>query len=924
MMRSIERLLNLHRGDLGRGALFFFYLFLIIATYVVGKVARDALFLDRFQAVQLPYADIAIAVLVGFVVASYLRIGRHASLRNLQVGSLLFFALICVLFWWLAHYYQLPWLYPVIYIWVGIFGVLAAAQVWTLANYALTTREAKRLFGLVGSGAISGQIFAGFFSKATSKSFGTEHLLLGMALFLAISAVLVVFICRRKQATLGDQEEPEEAISKKGPQNLRESLRLIWSSNYLLAIAALICLSSVVTTMAGWQFKAIAKQNLVEKDVLAAFFGDFAFGTGILALLTQLLLTSRVLRRFGIGPALSVVPLALLIGSFGVLVWGTLVAAVMLKGSDQVLRYSIDKTTVELLYLPLPASVRIQVKSCIDTVIWRMGDGLAGLTLLFFATYLHLSASQVSWVNLVLILGWLTAAFVARRQYVAELRENIHEHRLDAERASVPVLDRSTTEIFATNLHAPDTREVLYALSLFEVSRNQTALPAVRDLLSHPTPEVRQKAIAILAVVGDKTALLQIEGLLNDPDFEVRTEALLYVARYGHIDPLVRIQKLGDFPNFSIRSGIVAFLARPGPEQDLRTARLIFHSMVKESGTRGRRTRLEAARLIGVLPDHFDEELRLLLSDPDIEVKRETIRAVGNLRKRRFIPRVLDLLAEPRLAPDITEVLVVFGDLIVGALRDHLGDPAVPIEARRAIASVLGRIGTSAAETVLVENLLESDTTLRFRIISSLNKIHQLHPELKLDAQMIETVLAAEITGHYRSYQILGTLGQELETYDPAARALRESMNQEVERIFRLLGLLLPRYDLHSAYFGLQSSDPVVHDNALEFLDNILKPQIRNVLVPLLDSEVSPAERVRLANRLVGVKVGSCEEAVAALIYSEDLWLKSCGAYAIGKLGLSSLEKELDSFLSHPDPLLSETARQAKLRLASLSEATTA
>ena len=181
MTRSIERLLNLHRGDLGRGALFFSYLFLIIATYVVGKVARDALFLDRFQAVQLPYADIAIAVLVGFVVASYLRIGRHASLRNLQVGSLLFFALICVLFWWLAHYYQLPWLYPVIYIWVGIFGVLAAAQVWTLANYALTTREAKRLFGLVGSGAISGQIFAGFFSKATSKAFGTEHLLLGMA-----------------------------------------------------------------------------------------------------------------------------------------------------------------------------------------------------------------------------------------------------------------------------------------------------------------------------------------------------------------------------------------------------------------------------------------------------------------------------------------------------------------------------------------------------------------------------------------------------------------------------------------------------------------------------------------------------------------------------------------------------------------------
>ena len=69
MKRSIERALNLHPGDLGRGTLLCSCLFLIISSYVTGRVARDALFLARFQAVQLPYADIAIAVLVGFVVA---------------------------------------------------------------------------------------------------------------------------------------------------------------------------------------------------------------------------------------------------------------------------------------------------------------------------------------------------------------------------------------------------------------------------------------------------------------------------------------------------------------------------------------------------------------------------------------------------------------------------------------------------------------------------------------------------------------------------------------------------------------------------------------------------------------------------------------------------------------------------------------
>src|SRR5205085_12227628 len=127
----------------------------IITAYVTGKVARDALFLARFQAVQLPYADIASALLVGFVIAAYVRIGRSASLINLIVGSQLFFAANCAIFWVLGHYYHLPWLFPVFYVWVGIFGVVAPTQIWTMANYVLTTREAKRIFGVVGGGAIA-------------------------------------------------------------------------------------------------------------------------------------------------------------------------------------------------------------------------------------------------------------------------------------------------------------------------------------------------------------------------------------------------------------------------------------------------------------------------------------------------------------------------------------------------------------------------------------------------------------------------------------------------------------------------------------------------------------------------------------------------------------------------------------------------
>ncbi|MGH9600993.1 MAG: HEAT repeat domain-containing protein, partial [Terriglobales bacterium] len=498
------------------------------------------------------------------------------------------------------------------------------------------------------------------------------------------------------------------------------------------------------------------------------------------------------------------------------------------------------------------------------------------------------------------------------------LKDTIQQHRMDSERQSVPVLDRSTSEILASNLTSTDPKEVLYALNLFDVDQGHSVHPGMRALLEHPSPEVRLKAISLLGESGDRSVLKKMEDLLHDSSLEVRTEALLYLTHHGHIDPLARLQELGDFADFSVRSAMVSFLAKPGETQNLEAAHRILEPMVAEPGLEGARTRLEAARLIGSLPDAFDKELKLLLRDQDKEVARHAIRAVGRLRKRRLLPALLERIADPELNEDVVDAIVSLGDAVVGTLRDHLADQSIAPEARAEIARSLGLIGTMTAGRVLMENLLQSDTALRFRVISALNKLRQARPELELDVLMVETVLAAEIIGHYRSYQILGTLGGSLESDDPLLRTLRETMDLEVERIFRLLSLLHPQYDLHSAYVGLQSKNHVVHDNALEFLDNVLKPQLRSALVPLLDSEVGVAERARLGSHLVHASLETREEAVAALVASEDPWLKSCGAYAIGTLRLFSLAEKLEDCLHHDDPLLRETARQAKIRLATL------
>jgi ATP/ADP translocase/HEAT repeat protein len=844
-MEAVNRFFNLRPGDFARGFPLFLYYFLIITFYMLGRNSRDSIFLNTFDRTMLPYADIAVAVLSSVLIAIYLRASRGGNLRNLQVGTLLVFSVMLPVLWWGLHIERLKSVTATYYVWVGICGILSISQVWMLANAVWTTRESKRLFGLLGSGGILGGIVAGFLTQSIVHQFGTDAILLFMAGLLVLSAPLVGLIW--KQQAHEGSHDPEGEV----PRNLRESARLVSQSPHLRAIAALILLGSVVTTVAGWQYKSIAKEAFAQKDQLTYFFGAVTAYTGILSLVAQLVLTAKLLRRFGVGLTLLILPVLLMAGSVAVLVWGTIWAATFLRSSDVVTRYSADTSAIQLLYLPVPANIKLQVKSFIDTVVWKVGDGLAGLTLLLFATKLRLTPREVSVVTIILIGAWIVSAVVARQQYVRTLRANIQSVRLRPGDISVPTLDHSTTNVLAEKLSSPHAKDVLYGLTLFEMGQRMQSHAAVRKLLVHPAAEVRCKAIAILDEAGDTSVRPQVAALLKDEDLGVRTEALRYLTRHDHVDPLAQIEQLEDFSSATVRSAAVAFLGRPGDGQNLDAAAMILDRMVQESGDGSRETRLEAARVLASMPDHFEDQLETLLGDSDAEVVKEALRAAGQRRRRRFVPLIIQQLSRPELRPDAVDSLVLFEDGVVGTLRDHLVDPRESMAIRQAIPEVLRKIGSASAAGALGDALLEPDLTLRFRVISALNKLQETTRDLVLDRQTVDAVMIAELMGHYRSYQILGTLGGV-----PDA-TLKTSMERELERIFRLMKLLSPSLDLKEAYAGAHSADAVMHANALEFLDNILSPELRTLIVPLIDSEVTVAERVKLADRFLGFSAAS-------------------------------------------------------------------
>jgi len=114
MIDYLERALNVRRHEFGLASLLFLYLFFIIGAYIMGQSVGDFLYLKAFPK-YLPHAIIATALVVGIFASVYIRASHHLRLELLIIGSLIFFALSFVVFWWVTGLH-VKWVYPLIFI----------------------------------------------------------------------------------------------------------------------------------------------------------------------------------------------------------------------------------------------------------------------------------------------------------------------------------------------------------------------------------------------------------------------------------------------------------------------------------------------------------------------------------------------------------------------------------------------------------------------------------------------------------------------------------------------------------------------------------------------------------------------------------------------------------------------------------------
>ena len=170
-----------------------------------------------------------------------------------------------------------------------------------------------------------------------------------------------------------------------------------------------------------------AAKGRANVDGLTSFLGLVLIWTSSIAFVIQVWLTSRIHRYLGIGFALLVLPIGFGSTAIVMLLNAALWAPSLARVLDQSLRYTVDKTTREILFLPLPTDLKYRAKPFVDVTVDRVAKGVSGLLMLILVKPwgLNLNWQQVSFASLIIVGLWIATALRVKRQYVAAFRDSL-------------------------------------------------------------------------------------------------------------------------------------------------------------------------------------------------------------------------------------------------------------------------------------------------------------------------------------------------------------------------------------------------------------------------------------------------------------------------------------------------------------------
>ena len=386
---SIHRLLrhavDIRPDEVRATLLGFAWFFCLLGGYYLLRPLRDAMGLaggaDELQWLFTGtfVAMLALVPLFGALVT------RLPPRRFVPLAYRFFTASILVFCVLIALDLKSVWVGRVFFVWISVFNLFVISIFWSVLADCFSNAQGRRLFGFIAAGGTAGTFVGPALAASLVTALGPVALTLGAALLL--EAALQCF--HRLYPRPGDARAPD--ASSDGPGSATASgdarpiggsvlagLALIARSPYLLGLCGYLLLHTAASTFLYFEQGRIVVDAFADTASRTRFFALVDLGVSSLTLLLQLFVTGRLMKRFGVGTALVLLPVASALAFAAVALSPTVAVLAGAQALRRAFDYAIARPAREVLFTVVGREAKYKAKNAIETVVYRGGDAVSG------------------------------------------------------------------------------------------------------------------------------------------------------------------------------------------------------------------------------------------------------------------------------------------------------------------------------------------------------------------------------------------------------------------------------------------------------------------------------------------------------------------------------------------------------------------
>jgi len=258
----------------------------------------------------------------------------------------------------------------IFFVWISVFVLFAVSVFWSFMADLYNSEQGKRLYGFIAAGGSAGALAGPAITIGLAKAIGVVNLLVVAAVLLELAVMCAARL------------EPKQEVVRKGEQSLGggalDGLMMVVRSPYIAGITLWVALLSVAATFLYFEQAAIVAAASDDPAVRTRIFATVDLSVGVLTLAVQFLATGKLIERFGVGPALALVPLVFVAG-FAVLAAAPVLAVVIaFQALQRTANFAISNPAREVLFTVLARDEKYKAKNVIDIVAVRGADAAGG------------------------------------------------------------------------------------------------------------------------------------------------------------------------------------------------------------------------------------------------------------------------------------------------------------------------------------------------------------------------------------------------------------------------------------------------------------------------------------------------------------------------------------------------------------------